>query len=234
MESSPAQPSIAVFPKCWIEEIGRGKRSFEDWIRAAVDMGADGLEHYDGFFKSLTPADLEPIRDLIAETGQRSCMLCFSPDFTHPDADERARQVERQKAAVDACVILGISYCRTLSGQAFPEVTREQGIQRTVDCILRSCEYAAAHGVTLCMENHYKDNFWQYPEFAQPEDIFLEIVERIDAPNFGVQYDPSNAVVGGYDPIAFLEKVKDRVVTMHASDRYLAEGATLDELKQSD
>lgn len=35
-------------------------------------------------------------------------------------------------------------------------------------------------------------------------------------------------------PIAFLEKVKTRVVTMHASDRYLVPGATLDELRQSD
>ena len=74
------------------------------------------------------------------------------------------------------------------------------------------------------MENHYKDGTWQYPEFAQPEDIFLEIIEQIDSPYFGVQYDPSNAMVGGFDPIAFLEKVKHRVVTMHASDRYLAPG----------
>ena len=50
------------------------------------------------------------------------------------------------------------------------------------------------------MENHYKDGTWRYPEFAQPEDIFLEIVEQIDSPFFGVQYDPSNAFVGGYDP----------------------------------
>ena len=34
--------------------------------------------------------------------------------------------------------------------------------------------------------------------------------------------------------MGFLEKVKDRVVTMHASDRYLAEGATLEDLKQAD
>ena len=49
-----------------------------------------------------------------------------------------------------------------------------------------------------------------------------------------MQFDPSNAVVGGFDPVAFLEKIKTRVVTMHASDRYLAPGATLDELRQSD
>ena len=51
------------------------------------------------------------------------------------------------------------------------------------------------------MENHYKDGTWRYPEFAQPEDIFLEIIEQIDSPYFGVQYDPSNAFVGGFDPV---------------------------------
>ena len=88
--------------------------------------------------------------------------------------------------------------------------------------------------MVLCLENHYKDGTWHYPEFAQPEDIFLEILERIDSPSLGVQYDPSNATVGGYDPVKFLERVKHRVVTMHASDRYLAPGASLDSLRTQD
>jgi sugar phosphate isomerase/epimerase len=84
------------------------------------------------------------------------------------------------------------------------------------------------------MENHYKDGTWRFPEFAQPRDIFLEIVGRIDSPRFGIQYDPSNATVGGFDPVAFLDDVKHRVVSMHASDRYLAPGATLDDLRAAD
>ena len=64
------------------------------------DAGGEGVEHYDGFFRSLAPGDVDPVAGM-AETGQISSMLCFSPDFTHPDADERARQVERQKAAID-------------------------------------------------------------------------------------------------------------------------------------
>jgi len=55
-----------------------------------------------------------------------------------------------------------------------------------------------------------------------------------DRKHFGVQYDPSNAVVAGDDPVELLRAVADRVVSMHASDRYLAEGTTLDELKQAD
>ena len=49
-----------------------------------------------------------------------------------------------------------------------------------------------------------------------------------------MQYDPSNAIVAGDDPIELLEVVKDRVVSMHASDRYLNEGVTMEEFRQAD
>ena len=228
------RPRISVFPKCYFDELFRGEMDYLDWLRQAATLGAEGVEHYDGFFRSLDEAGVEPVRRVLAETGQTSSLLCFSPNFTHPDPAERRRQVERQKAAIDLCVALGIRHCRTLSGQRYPDLTRQEGIERTVEGIRRSLEYAEARGVVLCMENHYKDGTWEYPEFAQPEDIFLEIISRIDSPFFGVQYDPSNAVVGGYDPVHFLEVVKHRVVSMHASDRYLAPGATLDELRQAD
>jgi sugar phosphate isomerase/epimerase len=231
--SRPA-PRISVFPKCWFDELYSGRMDYLAWLRDAATLGAEGVEHYDGFFRSLDEKDVEPVRRTLAETGQVSSMLCFSPDFTHPDAAERAKQVERQRAAIDLCVRLDIRHCRTLSGQRYPGMSRREGIERTVEGIKRSLEYAERRGVVLCMENHYKDGTWQYPEFAQPEDIFLEIIGRIDSPHFGVQYDPSNATVGGFDPHAFLEKVKHRVVTMHASDRYLVPGSTVDDLRQSD
>jgi sugar phosphate isomerase/epimerase len=227
-------PRISLFPKCFFDELVDGRMSFEQWIRDAVNLGGEGVEHYDGFFRSLAPADVKPLARLMAETGQVTSMICFSPDFTHPDPEERRRQVERQKAAIDLTAELGARHCRTLSGQRYPDLTRSEGVARTLEGIRRSLEHAERRGITLCMENHYKDGTWRYPEFAQPEDIFLEIIDRIDSPFFGVQYDPSNATVGGFDPIRFLEKVRHRVVTMHASDRYLAPGATLEDLRTAD
>jgi sugar phosphate isomerase/epimerase len=227
-------PRISVFPKFVFDQLVARELSFDQWIRDAAALGGEGIEHYDGFFPSLDAAEVDRVRRLIDDTGQVTSMICFSPDFTHPDAAERARQVERQKAAIDLTFRLGAKHCRTLSGQRYPGLSRNDGIARTVEGITRSLEYAERRGVILCMENHYKDGTWRYPEFAQPEDIFLEIIGQIDSPCFGVQYDPSNAFVGGFDPVRFLEKVKRRVVTMHASDRYLAPGATLDDLKLGD
>jgi sugar phosphate isomerase/epimerase len=227
-------PRVSVFPKCYFDDLCQGRMDYLAWLRDAATLGAEGVEHYDGFFRSFDPTSLAPVRQVLRETGQTSSLLCFSPDFTHPDPVERACQVERQKAAITLSTALDVRFCGTLSGQRYPGMTRREGVERTVDGIKRSLEHAERCNVILCMENHYKDGNWKYPEFAQAEDAFLEIIGRIDSPFFGVQYDPSNAVVGGYDPIAFLQKVKHRVVSMHASDRYLVPGATLEDLRQSD
>ena len=228
-------PLISVFPTCYFDELVRGEMDYVGWIRGAAALGGEGLEHYDEFFRSYDPPDVDPVVEAMRETGQVSSMLCFSPDFTHPDPGERRRQLERQRAAIDLSVRIGARFCRTLSGQRYPEVSRRDGVAWTVECIRRSIEYAGQRDVVLTLENHYKVGEWRFPEFAQQADVFLEILERIPpSPHFGVQYDPSNALVAGADPIAFLEQVKERVVTMHASDRYLAPGTTLEEIRQAD
>jgi sugar phosphate isomerase/epimerase len=122
-----------------------------------------------------------------------------------------------------------------LSGQRYPGLDRRHGLEWVVGCIEQVLPVAREHDVVLGLENHYKDGFWRYPEFAQKQDVFLELLNAIgERKHFGVQYDPSNAVVAGDDPVALLHAVADRVVSMHASDRYLAEGTSLDELRQAD
>jgi sugar phosphate isomerase/epimerase len=64
-------------------------------------------------------------------------------------------------------------------------------------------------------------------------DVFCELVDSIHSPHFGVNYDPSNTFLAGEDPLELLRRVKHRVVTMHASDRYLAEG-TIDDLRREE
>jgi sugar phosphate isomerase/epimerase len=100
-----------------------------------------------------------------------------------------------------------------------------------LECIEQVLPYAAERGVILALENHYKDNYWTYPEFALPFKLFQRIVDAIDSPWFGVNFDPSNAILAGEDPLVVLEAVKARVVSMHASDRHLLAGYTLEDLR---
>jgi sugar phosphate isomerase/epimerase len=229
---------LSAFPKCYIEKIA-GDRSMSvfEWIEMAKQLDADGLEMFDGFLTSLEGGYLDSVGDAIRSAGFAMPMLCCSPDFTNPDANARRRAIDREAELIRVARRLGgpRTVCRVLSGQRYPDVPRERGHEWVVRCIEAVLPVARENDVVLGLENHYKDSFWKYPEFAQKQDVFLALVNAIpDRTHFGVQYDPSNAIVAGDDPIELLRLVADRVVSMHASDRYLADGTTLDELRQSD
>jgi sugar phosphate isomerase/epimerase len=225
---------LAAFPKCFMDQlcVERSMTIFE-WIELASTLDVDGLEFYSGFVDSLDQATLEKVREKLCEKKLEMPMLCYSPNFTLADRVKRHEEVRKQNAMVDLTARLGGTYCRILSGQAYPDVSRKEGVDWVLECIRACLEHAADRGVVLIMENHYKDNYWRYPEFAQKREVFVEIVSQVNSPWFGVNFDPSNAIVAGEDPLLLLEAVKGKVVTMHASDRYLESG-TLDDLKTQD
>jgi hypothetical protein len=61
-------PRISVFPKCYFDELTDGRMSFEQWIRDAAALGGEGVEHYDGFFRSFASGDVDPIVRAMEET----------------------------------------------------------------------------------------------------------------------------------------------------------------------
>jgi len=227
---------LAVFPKCFLDQmVSERSLTVDAWIEMASVLNVDGLEFFSGFTPLDQPDELKRLRDLAASNGLAIPMMCHSPDFTVPAGPARDREIAKQKAAITASSQLGGAYCRVLSGQKRPEISVDEGLDRAAACILECIPFAADQGVTLVLENHYKDSYWDYPEFAQKKDVFLNLLDRVGRhANFGVNFDPSNAIVAGDDPIELLEAVKDRVVTMHASDRWLTPGASLDDLRSID
>lgn len=229
--SNTSPPQLAAFPKAFMDElcVHRTMTVF-DWIDLASMLDIDGVELYTGFLEH-DPAFLADVKAAAAAKNLAIPMLCCSPDFTAPELDE---EIEKEKAWVRMAAALGGKYCRVLSGQRRPELGLAEGVDRVVGAIEQVLPVAEEYGIILIIENHYKDNFWIHPEFAQKSDVFLQIVDRIHHPNFGVNYDPSNAFLAGEDPLDVLAKVKDRVVTMHASDRFLLSGTIEDLRKEED
>ncbi len=227
-------PKLAVFPKAYMQDLCKtGAMKVTEWIDLASTLQVDGLEWYAGFLEMADSSNWSVFRKRVEDQGKEIPMLCCSPDFTHPDKSFRQNEIKKQKYWIDMTKALGGSYCRVLSGQKRPQLSIEEGIELAAESIKACLPYASDLGITLILENHYKDDFWAYPEFAQKMDVFCKLVSYIDHPNFGVNYDPSNAHLAGEDPLELLRRVSSRVVTMHASDRYLVEG-TLDDLRKEE
>ena len=227
-------PRLAAFPKAFMQALCKdGTMRVAEWIDLAVKLDIEGLEWYAGFLEMADHKNWAEFRKMVEGHGKVIPMMCCSPDFTHPDAGFRAKEIEKQKGWIDMTYALGGTYCRVLSGQRRPELSVEEGVKLAADSIYECLPYAEERGITLILENHYKDDFWEYPEFAQKMDIFCMLVDRIHHPKFGVNYDPSNTYLAGEDPLDLLKRVSKRVVTMHASDRYLKEG-TIEDLRKEE
>lgn len=226
-------PKLAAFPKGFIKQLVSGQMSIFEWIKLADELRVDGLEFYNNFADVKDSKNWSTVRKAVEETGMVIPMMCASPDFTIPDPLLRKQEVEKEIYAIEMSAALGAKYCRVLSGQRRKDITREEGMNYVVDSINACIPTAEKLGITLIIENHYKDDFWTEPEFAQMMDVFVELVGRIDSKSFGVNYDPSNVIAAGEEPLELLEKIKHRVVTMHASDRYLANG-TIEDLRKAE
>ena len=227
-------PKLAAFPKAYMNALCKdGSMRLSQWIEMACTLDIDGLEWYSGFLEMQDEKNWKVFRREVEDKGKQIPMLCCSPDFTHPDKNFRENEIFKQKKWINMIYELGGSYCRVLSGQRRPELSIDEGIALAAQCIEACLPYAAQKNITLIIENHYKDDFWEYPEFAQKMNVFCQLVERIHQSNFGVNYDPSNAYLAGEDPIELLKRVSARVVTMHASDRYLKEG-TIEDLRKEE
>lgn len=227
-------PKLAVFPKAFMQALCKdGSMKVSDWIQLAEHLEVHGLEWYAGFLEMENQANWPLFRKQVEDRNKSIPMLCCSPDFTHPDTSLRQKEIQKQLHWIEMTHALGGSYCRVLSGQRRPGLRIDEGINLAVACIETCLPKAEELGVTLILENHYKDDFWEYPEFAQKMNVFCALVDKIRHPHFGVNYDPSNTFLAGEDPLELLYRVSDRVVTMHASDRCLIEG-TLDDLRKEE
>ncbi len=224
-------PRLAAFPKGFFDAIVAGRMSVFQWIEGAATLGLDGVELYPRFLESFDAPYLAKVRRAAADRGMEIPMMCNSPDFTQPDPAARKKEVERTREMFRVTAELGGRWCRVLSGQNRPGLNEAEAIRWVVDALHELVPHAKAAGVVMAMENHYKDGLWEYPEFAQSHRRYLAILEAVDSPWLGAQYDPSNAVVAGEDPYALLDRVLPRLVSMQASDRYL-EGGTIEDLKR--
>ncbi|MEJ7768784.1 MAG: sugar phosphate isomerase/epimerase family protein [Chitinophagaceae bacterium] len=227
-------PKLAVFPKAYMQALCKdGTMQVSEWITLAASLDIEGLEWYAGFIEMENENNWPLFRKQVEDHGKQIPMMCCSPDFTHPDADFRQKEIDKQKRWIDMTTVLGGTFCRVLSGQRRPVLSIDEGIKLAAECIETCLPYARERGVTLILENHYKDDFWEYPEFAQKMDVFCQLVDSLDDPNFGVNFDPSNTYLAGEDPLVLLKRISHRVVTMHASDRYLKEG-TIEDLRREE
>jgi sugar phosphate isomerase/epimerase len=92
----------------------------------------------------------------------------------------------------------------------------------TVSVTRRVAGYAEDNRMMVGMHGH--DNLKDPNQFAKPESF--ETAMKADR-WIGVNLDIGHFTAAGYDPIEFLNKYHDRIVTLHIKDRKKSQGANM-------
>jgi sugar phosphate isomerase/epimerase len=209
---------LSCLPVSFFSDIIDGRMSVFDWAKMASSCGLDGLDISILFVPDRSPGKLANLRREIESIGMGIIMVTSYPDFTHPDPVQRQKELILEQQVVETAAALGADFVRVTAGQAHPETSRQDGIAWAIEGLCKLQESTRDFGVTLVYENHSKPGAWDYTDFCEPPDIFLEIVRGTADVGLGVNFDAGNAATFADDPCELLRAVMPRVVTVHASD----------------
>jgi sugar phosphate isomerase/epimerase len=215
---------LSCLPVSFYADIIEGRMRLRDWARMGAELALDAVDVTILFFPDHSAQALARARREVEDEGMSLTMMSTYPDFTHPDATERVRELEREREAVEVGAALGVKYVRAIAGQAHPETAREQGIAWAVEGLHKLLEATRGSGITVVYENHDQAGVMQYQDFSARQEIFLAICEGTADINLAINYDTANATALTPDPLALLERVIHRVVTVHAADTRRIEG----------
>lgn len=209
---------LSCLPVSLYDDIFSGQISVADWIQLGAELGLDAVDFSIKFFTARDAETIKQVRTILEKHNITPCMIACYSDFTHPDPVQRSQELADLKADLALAKALGVKFIRVTAGQNHPGTERTAGIQWVTDGFRHAIDAAEKHGITLAYENHTKGAPWDYWDFSQPTEIFLEILDALSDTPLGVCFDTANPLVLGENVLTLLEAVIHRIVVVHLFD----------------
>jgi sugar phosphate isomerase/epimerase len=209
---------ISCLPVSLFKEIQKGNISLKEWARIGREAGLNGIDLSTILIPNHTGKVVTDIIKDFMEEEMPVIMITTYPDFTHPGRMQREREKEYFRRDIALSSALGAKYLRILAGQAHPETDTAEGICWVIESFKEMDEIAQKYNIQLLFENHSKPGVWEYSDFSHPTEIFMEICEKTKDTGIGINFDTCNTLAYGDDPMPVLERIIDRVVTIHVAD----------------
>lgn len=176
-----------------------------EYCEPMVHLGRELLSEA-GYFHSVSMYD-DPLRikTACAKAGIKLSGLSAHTPLTKPEIG-----VEYLKQAIRFAAECGAPVVNTDEGPKQPWTTQEEDFTLMKYTLKEASLLAEKRGILIGIEPHQ-----QYSKSPEGLD---RIVKLVKSPAIGVNFDTGNSYLAGEDPIRWLEKVRDRLVHLHAKD----------------
>lgn len=193
-----------------------GSLSPADFVRTAKQIGADGVELLDAFYKDVE-ADRAGALAALAETGLACPIFSVGPNFAKDSADERAAEVAKVRFGIGEAKTFGAGIVRVFAGDVREGIEFDSARRWLVECLAECSRAAHSEGIRLALENHGR--------LAGRSDQVRGLIEDVramsgtdalganpDTGNFLLVDEPSHEAVRSIADLAFMVHFKDFAV----------------------
>lgn len=199
-----------------LEFVRHADKSFEWGVQKAAELGYEYVEpmvHWGrelmseaGYFHSVSMLD-DPyrIRNACEKAGVKISGLSAHYPLRRPEVS-----VEYLKQAIRYAAECGAPVVNTDEGPKQPWTTEEEDFVLMRYTLREATFVAERRGILIGLEPHQ--------QYSKSPDGLDRIAALVPSPVIGINFDTGNAYLAGEDPIAWLERVVDRLVHVHAKD----------------
>lgn len=205
VSSAPLKLSLAAYsmrkflPDTRRNPSAQGKMDMLGFINYAAKLDLDAAE-LTGYFMPYPLTD-----EALNELKLRSHMLgldisggAIGNNFTNAPSSAAGReQLKDVRYWIDRYATLGAPVIRVFGGKPATGISEAKAVENIIANMKIACDYAGERGVILGMENH---------DFLIDIDRMLPIVEAVDSPWFGVNFDSGN-IAQTNDPYKELKRI---------------------------
>ena len=164
----------------------KAEMRLEDFVQFCADQNLDGCEPTSYYFpKKVTREYLLKLKEQTFRLGLDVSGTAIGNDFCLPEGPARQEQLAMCREWIEHAAFLGAPVIRIFAGKTPKGDTEEAAVERCVEGINESLDYAAQHGVFLALENHGGIT-------ATPKQIMKIIKAVKPSPWFGVNFDSGN------------------------------------------
>lgn len=190
----------------------------EGFLAYAASLGVDGVSLESCFFPEFKPSYLVEVRQWLDHYQFDRVYAWGHPDGleggkNETEFDSMLQHIEHAKAiGSDTMRVVG-------SSKKFLFEPHEPQLEKLAEMFQQAVKVAESYGVKLAIENHIDYN----------SDEILWLLEAVNSPYFGVNFDSGNFLRVLDDPVKAMEKLAPHVMATHIKDMLPVAGVPVDE-----
>ncbi|MCL4385462.1 MAG: sugar phosphate isomerase/epimerase [Actinobacteria bacterium] len=181
--------------------------TLEDFIKRAYELKADGVSLESCFIPGYDDSYLSEIKGMLDEYNLDRVYAWGHPDGLEGGKNKKA--YEEMIEHIEHAKTIGARVMRVVgSSLMFRFEPHTPQIEKLSEMFSEAVKVAEKYGIKLADENHIDFN----------PDEMLQIINNVNSPNFGINFDTGNFMRVLADPIEGMEKLAKYTFATHVKD----------------